>query len=66
MRPPTEVDRSLVWFRRDLRIDGHAALYQAFVSRAVHFRVIACSCSIRQSSMACRRVTDGSNSSIAA
>jgi deoxyribodipyrimidine photo-lyase len=35
--PRFEFDRSLVWFRRDLRIDDHAALCQALrTSRAVH------------------------------
>jgi len=27
--PPEVVDRALVWFRRDLRVDDHAALYHA-------------------------------------
>ena len=38
MKPPTEpVDKALVWFRRDLRADDHAALYRALTqAQAVH------------------------------
>jgi deoxyribodipyrimidine photo-lyase len=35
--PPERVDRALVWFRRDLRVDDHAALYHALrTAREVH------------------------------
>ena len=55
------LDRALVWFRRDLRADDHAALYHALRPRA---RSGARSSSTATSSTRCRAPTGGSSSSV--